>query len=263
MKPTLPQHFPVPQINLNNPTQAILEVQDLGKAYMSAQHSHLVLAGVSFRIYPGEAVAVIGKTGVGKSTLLDAIAGITDQVAGSVTIRGAIGYVLQKDMLLPWRTVLRNISLPQELRGKCMPTVQMTKIMDELGLAACASRYPSELSGGIQQKVSIARVLVQNPTLMLLDEPFSAMDLTVRTRLIPFLRTWIQQRSAAVLLVTHSIDEALAMADRIIVLNGTPARVADTFLVDIPETLRDPASVRQAAGYSELFTHIWKQLQHN
>lgn len=250
----------LPTKSNNLPHEPVLRVVNVSKSYHLGESISHVLQDISFTVESGEVVALIGRTGMGKSTILDIIAGMQTATAGSVVAANSIGYVMQKDLLLPWRTILQNVSLPLELGGLLRSPAEVETILRHLGLVEYVGAYPGTLSGGTKQKVSIARVLIQSPGLLLLDEPFSAMDITVRIHLIQYLRQWISAAHAGVVVVTHSIDEALAFADRIIVLKGPPARMGPSLSVHIPTALRDPAAVRQFSGYTNLFNHIWKEL---
>lgn len=238
----------------------VLKVQNVSKYFSESSSTRPVLQDVSFTVSKGDIVAVVGKTGIGKSTFLDILAGIQQSTEGVVAVGGAVGYIMQKDPLLPWRTVRRNILLPLEFEAGHKSRVDVNEIISDLQLAEYAESYPHELSGGTRQKVSIARLLVQNPLLTLLDEPFSAMDITARIRIIRYLRAWVATTQAGVVFITHSIDEALALADRVIVLAGAPACVGTVMPVDIPEQFRDPVSIRQLPGYSTLFNTLWTSL---
>lgn len=197
-----------------------------------------VLAGIDLTVAPGEFLAVVGPSGCGKSTLLRLIAGLLTPTSGSVQIAGrtpeaarqakAIGFVFQDPSLLPWRTVRANISLPHEVNRQIGPPLSehaLTDLLELVGLRQFADYLPHQLSGGMQQRVAIARALSFQPAVLLMDEPFGALDAITRENLREELqRIWLVRRPTVVF-VTHSIPEAVALADRVVVLSGRPARV--------------------------------------
>jgi len=196
-----------------------------------------VIEPVSIRIDAGDFVALIGPSGCGKSTLLRIIAGLDIPTSGTVTRTQArtadpahrdIAYVFQDAHLLPWRKVLTNVSLPLELAGvgKSQREARASELLKQVGLADLANRYPAQLSGGQRMRVSLARAMVTSPSLLLLDEPFAALDAITRQQLDDWLRVLWHERGMTVLFVTHSIHEATFLANRAIVLSTRPARVA-------------------------------------
>jgi NitT/TauT family transport system ATP-binding protein len=203
-------------------------------------------------ITAGEFLAMIGPSGCGKSTLLRMIAGLDYPTAG--TIAGVdpvrIAFVFQDAHLLPWRNVLRNVALPLELRGvaKDQRLQRAMKAIDQVGLTDAAKRYPAQLSGGMRMRVSLARALVTDPNLLLLDEPFAALDEITRQQLDEQLRQLWAMRKMTVLFVTHSINEAAFLADRAVVLTRRPARIVlDHRLALPPERI---AELRGEAGFA-------------
>jgi NitT/TauT family transport system ATP-binding protein len=236
-----------------------------------------VLARVSLTVPAGAFVALVGASGVGKSTLLRVIAGLLPPSAGAVQLMGddprasaaPIGIVFQRDNLMPWRTVAENVGLPLELsRGQgskgagkqggggeesftpAPPLPRSPALVKDalalVGLEAVAGSYPAQLSGGMAQRVAIARALVHHPALLLLDEPFGALDALTRERMAQeLLRIW-QARPVTVLMVTHSISEAVLLADEVLVMNGRPAAITDRFAIDLPRP-RSPESAATVA----------------
>ena len=232
-----------------------IEVGNLTKTYPTRDRPVQALADVSFTIADGEFVAIVGHSGCGKTTILKIIAGLVPASSGSVRVRGSpvagplsdVGMVFQHPVLLKWRTVLDNVLLPIEMLrlGVAQHRERALDLLALAGLADFKGRYPHELSGGMQQRVSICRALVHDPQLLLMDEPFAALDLMTREDMnLELLRIWGQRRKTS-LLVTHSISEAVFLADRVIVMTPRPGKVADVVEVMLPrprapETKLDP-----------------------
>jgi NitT/TauT family transport system ATP-binding protein len=247
-----------------SPAAAAIEVIDLCKSYATAGQHIPALDRVSFRIDPGEFVSVLGPSGCGKTTVLKIIAGLVGPTSGTVKVDGTavtgpqrkIGLVFQVPALMKWRTALENVLLPSEILGLDRgPAVKRAReLLDLVGLSEFASRYPRELSGGMQQRVGIARALAHDPTILLLDEPFSALDLMTRNQLnIELLRIWSERKKTS-LLITHSIQEAVFLSDRVVVLGPRPARILDVVPVPLPRP-RDPR-IRVSASFVEIIDRI-------
>jgi NitT/TauT family transport system ATP-binding protein len=208
-----------------------------------AENNERVLAGVNLAVAAGAFAALVGMSGVGKSTLLRVIAGLLPPSSGSVTLQGTapyesaapIGIVFQRDNLMPWRSVFDNIRLPLELAGENHNTAERVNDMLALvGLEGYSASYPAQLSGGMAQRVAIARALIHRPALLLLDEPFGALDALTRERMAQeLLRIW-QAMPVTVLMVTHSISEAVLLADEVLVMNGRPATITDQIDITLP-----------------------------
>ena len=213
------------------------------------------LRDVSLQIAPGEFVAFVGASGSGKSTLLKVIAGLVEPTSGRVEVDGTpvtrprrgVGIMFQQPELFPWRTALDNALLPVDVRRARRPAAvqRAMETLDLVGLAGFEYAYPRELSGGMQQRVALSRTLMADPTVMLMDEPFGALDELTRERLdVELLRIWERDRKT-VLFVTHNIAEAVLLADRVVVLGSNPGRLVDIVPVDLPrprtiETIRAP-----------------------
>ena len=202
------------------------------------------LRGIDLDIADGEFVAVLGRSGCGKSTLLRLIAGLLPVTAGEVTVADApvahprpdVAMLFQRPALLPWRTVLDNVLLPVEIFGwkRAQHREQARQLLKLTGLAGFEKRLPHELSGGMQQRVSLCRSLIGEPRVMLMDEPFSALDALTREELSGELQRVHMETSATVVFVTHSIEEAVLLADRVVVLSPRPGRIRDIVDVSIP-----------------------------
>lgn len=222
----------------------VLEVRDLTAVFDTSNGGLHTLDQVSFSVRAQEFVCILGPSGVGKSTLLRILAGLLPPTAGEVRYHGrllagthrSVGLVFQKANLMPWRDVLANIMLPLEVEG--MPAdeamARALEMVELVGLTGFEHSLPRDLSGGMAQRVAIGRALVGDPDMLLLDEPFGSLDALTRERMGgELLRIW-QARRKTVLMVTHSISEALYLADRVLVLNGRPARLALDLPVDLP-----------------------------
>ena len=232
-------------ISLAQETPPAIEISGLSMRYGTASgDTVLAIEDVSLSIRPREFLCVVGTSGCGKTTLLRIIAGLVRHTAGSVSLRGQaitgpsadIGIVFQGPVLLPWRTVLENVLVPAIVLGLDM-AAHRRRAMDLLalvGLAEFADRYPKELSGGMQQRVSIARALVHNPSLLLMDEPFGALDAMTREAMNLELQRIVKDAQATVLFITHSIQEAVFLADRVVVMTPRPGRIAQTLEIDLP-----------------------------
>lgn len=241
----------------------MLEVAGLGHTY----GSHDALRDVSFDVEPGELVCIVGPSGCGKSTLLRCIAGLLPPARGIVTLHGdqvsgvpsdlAVVFQDYSRSLLPWKTVAANVEFP--LRDRGLSTVErrsrVAEALEWVGLSAAAGKHPAELSGGMQQRVSIARALAYRPALMLMDEPFASVDAQTRADLEDLVLKVRASAGMTVLLVTHDIDESVYLADRVLVLSPSPATVVETLKVDLPSP-RDQITTRGSDAFVHLRTEI-------
>jgi NitT/TauT family transport system ATP-binding protein len=236
---------------------AAITIHHLGVTFRDKNGITEALKDVSFSVTPQEFVCILGPSGSGKTTLLRVLSGLLNPTTGSVRFgnskkRPVIGLVFQQANLMPWRTVTENITLPLELRGVGGQEItNKTKAMIELvGLQDFAQAWPASLSGGMAQRVAIARALIQDPDLLLLDEPFGALDALTRERMgVELLRIW-QSRRKTVVMVTHSISEALLLADRVIMLTPRPGRILLDTMVDLPRPRQE--EVRYSPKFIEL-----------
>jgi len=237
-----------------------VELQNVTRSFTNSIRA---VDDVSLVIPAGQFVALLGPSGCGKSTLLRMIAGLDRPDAGTINVGGStearrsdIAFVFQDAHLLPWRSVLRNVALPLELRGESRSTrlARATDALRSVGLGDALRRYPAQLSGGMRMRVSLARALVTDPKLLLLDEPFAALDEITRQALDEQLRTLWQRRGMTVVFVTHSTAEASFLADRAVVFSRRPARVVLDVPIDLPPDR--PATVRTSVA----FAHTQQQL---
>ena len=220
------------------PTNPILTVSDLTVTFPDNNGGLRALDQVSFEVCPQEFICVLGPSGSGKTTLLRVLAGLLAPTAGEVNFgdhqQPRIGMVFQQSNLMPWRTVLENIRLPLELTGAADAEARARELIDLVGLTGFEYNWPRDLSGGMAQRVAIARALIHDPDLLLLDEPFGALDALTRERMWTELSRIWQARQKTVVMVTHSISESLFLADRVLVLSARPGKVKLDLEADLP-----------------------------
>lgn len=250
--------------------QYILEVKDISLAYHTMEGETSALSHISFSINPGEFVAIVGPSGCGKSTLLNLICGLLQPESGQIFLEGKplaesslnIGYMLQKDHLFEWRTIYKNIILGLEIRKELTSQrlEYVEKLLKTYGLEQFKNARPSQLSGGMRQRAALIRTLALNPSLLLLDEPFSALDYQTRLSVSDDIGKIIHNESRTALLVTHDISEAISMADRIIILSKRPAQIRKIIPIDLDLEYRTPLSSRNAPKFKHYFNLIWKEL---
>ena len=221
----------------------ILTLRDISATFPDNNGGLQALDRVSFDVHPREFAAVIGPSGCGKSTLLRILAGVLRPSAGEVHFENRqqprVGMVFQQANLMPWRSVIENIMLPLELDGALDAEARARELIELVGLTGFERNWPRELSGGMAQRVAIARALIHDPDLLLLDEPFGSLDALTRERMWTELSRIWQARRKTVLMVTHSISEALFLADRVLVLTARPGRVKLDLPVDLPRPRTD------------------------
>lgn len=251
-----------------------LELLDISCTFRSKDERgqrYTAVAGTSLRVRAGEFVSVVGPTGCGKSTLLNVGAGLLEPSSGTVKVFGQplsgtntrAGYMFQTEALMPWRSALGNVMLGLQYRG--MPDAQARALAEQwlarVGLAGFGDRYPHELSGGMRKRTALAQVLALDPDIILMDEPFSALDVQTRQLMEnEVLDLWAAKRKA-VLFITHDLDEAIAMSDRVVVLSAGPAtHPIGEFVIDLARP-RDVAEVRTHPRFVELHMQIWSVLR--
>ncbi|MGL4668804.1 MAG: ABC transporter ATP-binding protein [Saezia sp.] len=243
-----------------------IEISGLNKSYLTKKKQQIfALEDVSLNIYSGEFVALVGPSGCGKTTLLKILAGLVNSYKGKVLLDGMpvtkpipkIGFVFQDPTLLPWRNVLENILLPVELQKLDMMEYRMRalELMEMVGLAGFEYKYPDELSGGMRQRAGICRALIRDPEVLLMDEPFGALDAMTRESLnLQIQRIWMEKKKT-VIFVTHSIPEAVFLASKVVIMTSRPGKIAEVIPIEKiprPRQLIDMNSL--AAG--EYITHI-------
>lgn len=252
----------------------LLSINHLSYSYHNLAQETCALSDVNIKVYEGEFLAIVGPSGCGKSTLLSLIAGLIEPSEGVVLINGKeakeagknIGYMLQKDHLLDWRTTLKNLTLGLEIQHKLTDTsyIMINEMLETYGLIAFKDSKPSELSGGMRQRAALIRTLLLEPDILLLDEPFSALDYQTRLEVSDDIYSIIKKEKKTAILITHDISEAISMADRIIILSQRPATVKAEIEVNLTlEGERTPFHARSAPEFKDYFNMIWKELNQN
>lgn len=250
----------------------IVQLDNVDLTYQAPDGEIDALRGISFGISDGEFVSIVGPSGCGKSTLLSVIAGLEPTSAGSVYVDGGlvtapslkIGFMPQKDQLFPWRTIWANVTLGLEIQHQNTKERQehVRELLERYGLSDFIHKVPSQLSGGMRQRCALIRTLATDPRILLLDEPFSALDYQTRLSVSADIYAIIRQEHKTALLVTHDISESISLSDRVIVLSKRPAAVKAIHnledLIDIP-----PMQRRDHPAFQKYFNTIWKELDVN
>ncbi len=248
----------------------ILSIQNISYSYHTLSGETTAIDQLSFDITEGEFVAIVGPSGCGKSTLLSLIAGLISPDSGEILWHGSsdhsqvsMGYMLQKDHLLDWRTNYENAALGLKLRHQKQKDYYMmiNDLFSTYGLISFEDSKPKELSGGMRQRVALIRTLLLQPDLLLLDEPFSALDYQTRLEVSDDIWSILRKEKKTALLITHDISEAISMADRIIVLSNRPATIRKEFSINLTfETERSPFLARSTKEFQTYFNLIWREL---
>lgn len=253
--------------------RSILELKNINYSYHTPEGETPALSDISFSLAPGGFTAVVGPSGCGKSTLLSLIAGLMIPESGDIRLNGKpltenasnIGYMLQHDHLFEWRTVYRNILLGAEINRSLDAGTKKKAdaLLEQYGLKPFARAKPSQLSGGMRQRAALIRTLLLDPELLLLDEPFSALDYQTRLTVSDDIGQIIRRSGKTALLVTHDLSEAVSLADRVIVLSKRPATVLCIVPVSFDLENDTPLNRRNAPEFKTYFNQIWKELNHN
>ena len=238
----------------------ILQFENVRHIYHTPRGEVVAAEGLTFSVDEGEFVAIIGPSGCGKTTLLSLAAGLLKPSAGSIVREGSCGYMLQKDELFPWRTIEKNIVLPLEIKKQNTPAARerALALAEKYGLGGFLKHYPDQLSGGMRQRAALIRTLAIQPELLLLDEPFSALDYQTRLSVCDDVYNIIRSEKKTALLVTHDISEAISVADRILVLSARPACVVASHELEFGNT--EPLKRRESPRFSSWFEILWKEL---
>ncbi|MDR3600495.1 MAG: ABC transporter ATP-binding protein [Desulfosporosinus sp.] len=248
----------------------LVEVHNIGMKYQSLNGEITALEDINFSVQDGEFVSIVGPSGCGKSTLLSIISGLLVSTAGTVLLggekvtgtSGKVGYMLQKDHLFNWRTIYQNVILGLEIRKMLTPETKerALRLLKTYGLYEFKNKYPNQLSGGMRQRVALIRTLVTDPQILLLDEPFSALDYQTRLMVNDDIYAIIKKENKTALLVTHDIAESISMADRVVLLSKRPGTVKQIYAIKVNCANRTPLYSREAPEFRHLFQEIWKGL---
>jgi NitT/TauT family transport system ATP-binding protein len=253
--------------------QGILSVRGLQKVYRSSSGDVEAVRDLTFDLGSGELVCLVGPSGCGKTTLLRCIAGLLEPSAGSVSLDGVVvtgqppkgmAVVFQEygRSLFAWMTVRDNVELPLKTRGvpKAERAVMVDEALDAVGLPHTARSFPWQLSGGMQQRVAIARAVAYQPEVLLMDEPFAAVDAQTRADLEDLIRSVWKKLGVTILFVTHDIDESIYLGERVLILSNSPTVVQEDLTIDLPAE-RDQLGTRSLARFTELRGHVYEQIQ--
>ena len=250
----------------------LLSVRDLKKTYQGASGPVEAIGNITFDVRPGELVCIVGPSGCGKTTLLKCLSGLLPPTSGSVTLDGSAVTAPPKKMALvfqeygrslyPWLTVRDNVGLPLKARGvpRAERRAVVERAVEEVGLGHALDTYPWQLSGGMQQRVAIARAVAYQPEVLVMDEPFAAVDAQTRADLEDLVRRVWQDLGVTVLFVTHDIDESVYLGERVLMLSSSPTVVQQDLAIDLPAE-RDQLTTRAMPRFTELRTHVYEQIQ--
>ena len=250
--------------------QNILELKNIDYSYHSLDGETQALKNISFGVKEGEFVAIVGPSGCGKSTLLSIIAGLIEPEGGTIAVNNPdgslrypkVGYMLQRDHLFEWRTVYKNVTLGLEINH--MMTKERLDYIEQLlkdyNLDKFKDKRPSELSGGMKQRAALIRTLALEPQLLLLDEPFSALDYQTRLMVSADICNLIRKTGKTVIIITHDLQEAISLADRVIILSGRPATVKRVLPIHLTITDDSPLAARNAPEFNDYFNLLWEEL---
>ncbi len=241
-----------------------LSLKNISKTFENGKEKIMAVKTIDLDVNKGEIIAIIGTSGCGKSTLLNMIAGLDEPTNGEIYFdkdNPKISYMLQNDALLPWKSVLDNATLGLELlKEKNDSTInEVVKLLKEYGLYDFRNMRPSSLSGGMKQRVALIRSLAINPDILLLDEPFSALDYYTRLIISEDVQKMIKKSGTTTLIITHDIAEALCLADRIVVLSSRPATIKNIYEIDLPQNMSNMEK-RTLKKFNELYEKIWRDL---
>ncbi|MEH7334967.1 ABC transporter ATP-binding protein [Neobacillus drentensis] len=250
---------------------SFLKVQDIHHTYFTKASATTALSNISLMVEEGEFVSFLGPSGCGKTTLLSIISSLLKPTQGTVllenkpvsTSKNEIGYMLQQDYLFPWKTIEENILLGLKLSKQLNEKTKSAaySLLNQIGLVGVEKQLPKQLSGGMRQRVALVRTLATEPKLLMLDEPFSALDYQTKLKLEDLVSKTLDEFSKTAILVTHDIGEAIAMSDRIFLFSAKPGRIYKTF--EMPEELRNlsPFEARNHEAFQGIFQTIWKELE--
>ena len=243
--------------------QPIVDVKNLTKNFYNKEGEVKVLKNINFSLNEGEILTILGPSGSGKSTILNILTKLLEPTSGEVNIKGNIGYMFQRDHLLEWRNIMDNITIGLEIQHQKTPQSisKIENLLKTYGLWDFRNMYPKELSGGMKQRVALIRTLAVNPDILLLDEPFSALDYQTRILVSDDIYKIIKNENKSTILVTHDISEAISMSDKIAVLSKRPATVKNIYDINLKITeKRTPIVSRSAENFKDYFNILWKEI---
>lgn len=256
--------------NCEQSMKPILKLSKISYGYHTAGGEILSLKDISFDVKKDEFLAIVGPSGCGKSTLLNILAGLLEPETGTIEFENpdgsikypSIGYMLQRDELLPWRTIIENVTLGLEIAHKLNTDSldEASQLLHKYGLYSFKNAKPSELSGGMRQRAALIRTLLLNPQILLLDEPFSALDYQTRLNVSYEISQILKTEEKTAILVTHDLSEAISLADRIIILSKRPATVSKIMDIKLTKVTDTPQAARNAIEFPSYFNELWKEL---
>jgi NitT/TauT family transport system ATP-binding protein len=248
-----------------------VQIDNLTHAYFTKKEEVTAIRSVSFEVAQGEFVVLVGPSGCGKSTILSLVAGIFPATSGTIRLFGQkvegpsfrTSYMLQKDGLLEWRTVEQNMLFGLQIQRQATQEkiARARELLEKMGLNHVSHHYPSQLSGGMRQRVALVRTLAVEPDILLLDEPFSALDIQNKILLEELLTRTLKEQNKTALLVTHDLEEAIAVGDRILVMGGQPGEIRHR--IDVPDELRrlSPLKARSHPAFRAIFEELWREVE--
>lgn len=241
----------------------VLKINNLKKNYHTKKEEIKAIDNISFEVYEKEILAIVGPSGCGKSTLLSIIANLDEKSSGNIEKNNitSIGYMLQNDSLFPWLTILDNTLIGLDVKkNKTKENINnVNNLLEKYGLAEFKNVYPSSLSGGMRQRVALIRTLATNPNLLLLDEPYSALDYQTRLALSNDMYRIIKEENKTAIMITHDIGEAISMADRVIVLSKRPCTIKKIYEIKL-DNKKDPINNRKDNKFNYYYEKIWRDL---
>lgn len=256
---------------MNQQSGTILSIENLSKSFSDEDGNSLpVLDGLTLSLSRGKITTVLGASGCGKTTLLKLLAGLKSPDGGSINSKLTrpgrdIGYLQQSERLLPWRSVLENVALGLELTGedKAKALIKSRALLEEVGMLDFSSVYPSQLSGGMTQRVLLARTLITEPLLLLLDEPLGQLDIVARKELASTIRDYVHEHAAAALLVTHSVEEAVFISDVVFTLSRRPSKIVERFNLGSEEDAKTTGTLDRQASFEFILQALLRALSAN
>jgi len=248
-----------------------VEVHSMSHVYVTDRGASLAVEDIELRVRPGEFVSLVGPSGCGKTTILSIIAGLIQPTSGEVRIHGElvsgpaaqVGYMLQQDYLFPWKTIWHNVMTGLAITKQVTTESEayVKSLLGQMGLSGSESKYPAQLSGGMRQRAALVRTLATKPDILLLDEPFSALDYQTKLTLEDLVLDTLRSQQKTAILVTHDLSEAIAMSDRVIVLGRNPGHIRRE--LSIPEPIKQalPFQAREEPDFHGLFRELWQELK--